>query len=73
MVDADDHRAELGHRCDLCGHQKPTVYGRVPFHSDRASQYASEHFRELLKKHGLGASMSPEAECCDDAVVESFF
>jgi transposase InsO family protein len=45
----------------------------VLFHSDRGSQYASEDFREVLKSHGIRASMSRKAECWDNAVVESFF
>jgi putative transposase len=43
------------------------------FHSDRGSQYASEDFRDVLKAHGMKASMSRKAECWDNAVVESFF
>jgi len=43
------------------------------FHSDRGSQYASELFGEVLKKHGFVASMSRKANCWDNAVAESFF
>jgi len=45
----------------------------VLFHSDRGSQYASDDFRDLLREHGIRASMSRKAECWDNAVVESFF
>jgi len=51
--------------------RRPT--NEVLFHSDRGSQYASEDFRELLKKHRIAPSMSRKAECWDNAVVESFF
>jgi putative transposase len=42
-------------------------------HSDRGSQYASEHYRRLLGKHGITCSMSRRADCWDNAPVESFF
>jgi putative transposase len=42
-------------------------------HSDRGSQYASEHYRGLLTAHGLTCSMSGAAQCWDNAPVESFF
>jgi transposase InsO family protein len=42
-------------------------------HSDRGSQYASEHYRRLLSTHGITCSMSGVAQCWDNAPVESFF
>jgi transposase InsO family protein len=42
-------------------------------HSDRGSQYASEHHRSLLARHGIACSMSRVAQCWDNAPVESFF
>jgi putative transposase len=42
-------------------------------HSDRGSQYASEHYQRLLGKHGIECSMSGVAQCWDNAPVESFF
>jgi putative transposase len=42
-------------------------------HSDRGSQYASDHYRQLLGKHGITCSMSRRANCWDNAPVESFF
>lgn len=42
-------------------------------HSDRGSQYASEHYRNLLAKHGIECSMSRRANCWDNAPMESFF
>jgi putative transposase len=42
-------------------------------HSDRGSQYASEHYQLLLAKHGIACSMSRKAECWDNAPMESFF
>jgi len=43
------------------------------FHSDRGSQYASEDFRAILKKHHCVQSMSRKGNCWDNAVAESFF
>jgi putative transposase len=42
-------------------------------HSDRGSQYASEHHRGILARHGIECSMSRVAQCWDNAPVESFF
>jgi len=43
------------------------------FHSDRGSQYASEPFRELLRKRGIKASMSRQGNCWDNACSETLF
>ena len=42
-------------------------------HSDRGSQYASEAYRELLRRHGVTPSMSRPANCYDNARMESFW
>ena len=42
-------------------------------HSDRGSQYASEHYRGILAAHGIVCSMSRRANCWDNAPMESFF
>jgi putative transposase len=42
-------------------------------HSDRGSQYASEHYQRLLAKHGIACSMSGVGQCWDNAPMESFF
>jgi putative transposase len=42
-------------------------------HSDRGSQYASEHYQRLLAQHGIACSMSRKADCWDNAPMESFF
>jgi putative transposase len=54
------------------------VHWRLPdegllAHSDRGSQYASEHYQLLLAKHGITCSMSRRADCWDNAPMESFF
>ena len=42
-------------------------------HSDRGSQYASDLYRQVLRRHGIVCSMSRKGNCWDNAVVESFF
>jgi transposase InsO family protein len=42
-------------------------------HSDRGSQYASDHYQRLLRKHGIECSMSGVGQCWDNAPMESFF
>jgi transposase InsO family protein len=42
-------------------------------HSDRGSQYASEHYQQLLARHGITCSMSRRGDCWDNAPMESFF
>ena len=42
-------------------------------HSDRGSQYASEHYRRVLSGHGITCSRSRRADCWDNAPMESFF
>jgi transposase InsO family protein len=42
-------------------------------HSDRGSQYASEHYQLLLQKQGIECSMSGVGQCWDNAPMESFF
>jgi putative transposase len=42
-------------------------------HSDRGSQYASDHYQRLLGKYGIECSMSGVGQCWDNAPMESFF
>jgi putative transposase len=42
-------------------------------HSDRGSQYASDHYQLLLGRHGITCSMSRRGDCWDNAPMESFF
>lgn len=43
------------------------------FHSDRGSQYASNTYCEVLRRHNVTQSMSRKGNCWDNAVAESFF
>lgn len=45
----------------------------VIHHSDRGSQYCSNDYRKLQKRHGLIASMSGKGNCYDNAMVETVF
>ena len=42
-------------------------------HSDRGSQYASEHYQRRLAEERITCSMSRRGECWDNAPAESFF
>ena len=42
-------------------------------HSDRGSQYASEHYQRRLKEERITCSMSRRGNCWDNAPMESFF
>jgi putative transposase len=42
-------------------------------HSDRGSQYASDHYQRALAAAGVVCSMSEVGQCWDNAPVESFF
>ena len=42
-------------------------------HSDRGSQYASDHYQRVLATEGIVCSMSGVGQCWDNAPVESFF
>ena len=42
-------------------------------HSDRSSQYASEHYQQLLHTEGITCSMSRPGSCWDNSPMESFF
>jgi len=42
-------------------------------HSDRGSQYASDHYQRRLSEERIGCSMSRRGDCWDNAPMESFF
>jgi transposase InsO family protein len=42
-------------------------------HSDRGTQYASDHYQRVLGRHGIECSMSGVGQCWDNAPMESFF
>jgi len=61
--------------CDALG---MAIHHRAPksgllHHSDQGITYTSVQYRDLLKQHGITASMSRVGNCHDNAVAESFF
>jgi putative transposase len=42
-------------------------------HSDRGSQYTSEHCQRLMAEHGIQCSLSRAGNVWDNAAMESFF
>jgi transposase InsO family protein len=52
--------------------QGSSVSGLVA-HSDRGSQYASEHYQRRLAEERIACSMSRRGNCWDNAPMESFF
>lgn len=54
-----------------CTHRAPRAAWL--FHSDRGVQYASQAFRQALALAGAVPSMSRQANCYDNAVMESFW
>ena len=52
---------------------KGKVQAGAMVHSDRGSQYASNGFRELLRRNGFRQSMSGKGNCYGNAQTESFF
>lgn len=63
---------------ELCSDTLTAAASRYPIrgailHSDRGSQYTSDHFREMIQKYGLIQSLSGVDHCFDNARMESFF
>lgn len=55
--------------------RRPTLKGSSALvaHSDRGSQYASEHYQRRLRDERIACSMSRRGDCWDNAPMESFF
>ena len=53
--------------------RRPEGSSGLVAHSDRGSQYASEHYRRRLKQERITCSMSRRGNCLDNAPMESFF
>jgi len=70
---ADHLRSELVERAlsNALEHRRPA--GPVLHHSDRGVQYACDAYQQMLRSHGLEASMSRKGDCWDNAAMESFF
>lgn len=57
----------------LVNNKKVTLHKDAFIHSDQGSHYTSPRYQKLLKKYGLGQSMSRRGNCWDNAPQESFF
>ena len=57
---------------DMAVRQRGVTAGLIA-HSDRGSQYASDHYQSELRRRGMVCSMSGVGQCWDNAVVESTF
>jgi transposase InsO family protein len=57
--------------------RRPTLKGSsssgLVAHSDRGSQYASDHYQRRLREERIVCSMSRRGDCRDNAPMESFF
>jgi putative transposase len=65
--------AELACRALEMAWRQRTPNSGLIFHSDRGSQYASGRYTELLREHGIRASMSRKGNCWDNACSETLF
>ncbi|WML25343.1 IS3 family transposase [Neobacillus sp. OS1-33] len=57
----------------LMKNKKISLHSEAFIHSDQGSHYTSPKYQNLLKKNGLGQSMSRRGNCWDNAPMESFF
>jgi putative transposase len=57
---------------EMAIHRRRPLAGLLT-HSDRGSQYASDHYQRVLSSEGITCSMSEVGQCWDNAPVESFF
>jgi putative transposase len=57
----------------LVGRLKGSSSPGLVAHSDRGSQYASEHYQRRLSEERITCSMSRRGNCWDNAAMESFF
>jgi putative transposase len=57
----------------LVGRLKGSSSSGLVAHSDRGSQYASEHYQRRLREERITCSMSRRGNCWDNAAMESFF
>ena len=57
----------------VVGRLKGSSCSGLVAHSDRGSQYASEHYRRRLEEERITCGMSRRGNCWDNAPMESFF
>jgi len=69
----DMHRSLVIDALEMGMFQRRPIKGKMIFHRDHGSQYASDDFRKVLDQHGVQASMSRKGNCWDNAVTETLF
>ncbi|HVK16606.1 MAG TPA: IS3 family transposase, partial [Fimbriiglobus sp.] len=57
----------------LAGRLRGSSCSGLVAHSDRGSQYASDHYQRRLAEERVACSVSRRGDCWDNAPVESFF
>ena len=57
----------------LFRNKRISLHPEAFIHSDQGAHYTSPTFQALLKKKGLGQSMSRKRNCRDNVLQESFF
>jgi hypothetical protein len=67
------HRSLVIDALEMGLFQRRPPKGKMIFHSDRGSQYASDDSRQVLDQHGVQPSMSRKGNCWDNAVTETLF
>lgn len=72
-ISADMTAPSVAGALQMALRRRKVIKGELLHHSDRGSQYACKGYRQLLKEHGITASMSRKGNCYDNAVAESFF
>lgn len=53
--------------------KRPNLPYRTTVHTDQGTQYQTNAWRRVLKRHRVFQSMSRRATCLDNAAMESFF
>ena len=66
-------RTELPLAALMMAIQRQRLSSGLIHHSDRGSQYASDHYRQALADANMVQSMSRKGNCWDNAPAESFF
>ncbi len=70
---ADNMRSSLVIKALNKGIDRQNPFGGLIVHSDGGGQYASEDFRNLLRRHGFVQSMTRRDNHYDNAMAESLF
>jgi transposase InsO family protein len=70
---ADHMKTKLVGDALTMAHNAGGIASGCIFHSDRGTQYTSDEFRALLRRHNIRPSVGRTGVCWDNAMAESFF